>query len=152
MTKTDLINKISEKIKLIRTEYGFSQDKMAEIIGISKKTLVQIEKERKTLSWTAVCAVCAIFRESEILKMILSDDPVEIIEVFALQNTIKPKNPTMGGKLWWATSKKKGNYILQQNKISGHYRIINSNNMRLCSSFDKNEILKKFNEITEVNL
>lgn len=31
-------------IKLIRTEAGLTQDRTAEMIGISKKTLVQVEK------------------------------------------------------------------------------------------------------------
>ncbi len=37
MEKEDFINLISEKMKLVRTEQSFSQDKMSEILGISKK-------------------------------------------------------------------------------------------------------------------
>ncbi|PFB11956.1 helix-turn-helix domain-containing protein, partial [Bacillus cereus] len=42
MNKELIIELISMKIKLIRTEKGYTQDKMAEVLGISKKTLVQI--------------------------------------------------------------------------------------------------------------
>jgi DNA-binding XRE family transcriptional regulator len=147
MDKKDLTIKVSEKLKLIRTEYNYSQDKMAEIIGLSKKTLVQIEKERQLLSWIATCAVCAIFRESEILKMTIGDDPIEILEVVAHNTMINPKNPTFGGKIWLENIKNNNKFIIQQNIVSGHYRIIDTNNKRWYSSFDKEEILKKFEEL-----
>ena len=37
MTREEFIKKVDEKIRLIRTEKGYTQDKMADIIGISKK-------------------------------------------------------------------------------------------------------------------
>ena len=46
MTRLEFINKVDGKVRLIRTEKGYTQDKMAEILGISKKTLIQVEKER----------------------------------------------------------------------------------------------------------
>lgn len=61
LTKDDLAVIVSNKIRLIRSEYNFSQEKMAETLGISKKTLVQIEKGRNTASWTMVIAICGIF-------------------------------------------------------------------------------------------
>jgi DNA-binding XRE family transcriptional regulator len=36
MEKEQFIKLMDEKVKLIRTEYGLSQDKMAETLGISK--------------------------------------------------------------------------------------------------------------------
>jgi DNA-binding XRE family transcriptional regulator len=41
-TFTDLIQ---TKFKMVRIEAGYTQDTMAQTIGLSKKTLVQIEKE-----------------------------------------------------------------------------------------------------------
>ncbi len=49
MNREAFIKIMNGKIKLIRTEYGLTQDKMALILGISKKTLIEIEKNRK--SW-----------------------------------------------------------------------------------------------------
>ncbi len=46
MNREEIIMLVSDKLRLIRTEAGYTQDKMAEIIGVSKKTLVQIEKGR----------------------------------------------------------------------------------------------------------
>jgi DNA-binding XRE family transcriptional regulator len=49
MNKNEFIKLLDGKLKLIRTEYGLTQDKMASVLGISKKTLVEIEKNRKSL-------------------------------------------------------------------------------------------------------
>jgi DNA-binding XRE family transcriptional regulator len=48
---------------------------MAEIQGISKKTLVQIEKGRQEAGWSQVVAVWALFQESQILQHVLGGDP-----------------------------------------------------------------------------
>jgi Predicted transcriptional regulators len=47
MGKKQFVKLMDEKLKLIRTEYGLTQDKMALILGISKKTLIEIEKTEK---------------------------------------------------------------------------------------------------------
>ncbi len=44
MNKDHTIELISTKIKLIRTEKRYTQDKMAEILGISKKRLFKLRK------------------------------------------------------------------------------------------------------------
>ena len=43
MHRDQLIALISDKLKLIRTEKQFTQDQMSDLLGLSKKTLVQIE-------------------------------------------------------------------------------------------------------------
>ncbi len=37
---------VSVQLKKIRSERGYTQEKMADVIGLSKKSLVQIEKGR----------------------------------------------------------------------------------------------------------
>ena len=60
MKQKEFLDLMDSKLKLIRTEYCLTQDKMAAVIGLSKKTLVEIEKGRRSLSWSAaVAANCA---------------------------------------------------------------------------------------------
>ena len=47
MDKQEFIELVNSKLKLIRVENDLSQEKMSEVIGLSKKTLVEIEKGRK---------------------------------------------------------------------------------------------------------
>ena len=91
MEKQTLIRVVSEKMRLLRNEYHFSQEKMAETIGVSKKTLIQIEKERTLASWSTIISVCALFRKSEILQMTLGDDPLPIIEAISFEKMLLPK-------------------------------------------------------------
>ncbi|WP_100404012.1 helix-turn-helix transcriptional regulator, partial [Bacillus sp. FJAT-42315] len=101
MDKQQVNELLSGKLKLIRTEKGYTQDKMSEVLGMSKKTLVQIEKGRTLAGWTTVVALCALFRESEILQGCLGDDPVEMVETIAHNSISTPKEKTMGGRVWW---------------------------------------------------
>ncbi|WP_066503814.1 helix-turn-helix transcriptional regulator [Abyssisolibacter fermentans] len=147
MNKSELIDLLSSKIKLIRIENNFTQDEMSNIIGVSKKSLVEIEKGRKKLSWSLLAAICAIFRESEILKMTLGDDPVELISLIALEKFLEPKKHTIGGKIWWKDILSNDKFTLQQNIVSGHYRILDSKKRRWYSSMNKIFIEKKYNEL-----
>lgn len=147
LTKETLQEIVSKKIRLLRSEYNFSQDKMAEVLGVSKKTLIQIEKERSKASWTLVMAICGLFRESEILKMTLGEDPIELVETIIFKNVAVPRNITGGGKAWWKNIEAKGKFKIQKNIITSHYRIIDGNNRRWYSTYDKEYAFQKFQEL-----
>ncbi|MDN4494353.1 helix-turn-helix domain-containing protein [Ureibacillus aquaedulcis] len=147
MEKEKFIRLISDRMKLVRTEQGFSQDKMAEMLGISKKTLVQIEKGRTPANWTTVIAFCALFNDSELLLSVIGDKPIYLIRLIANNSEDTPKEKTMGGMFWWKEIVEKGNFRLQQNVISNHYRILDENNYRWFSSFEKEEALKRLDEL-----
>ena len=147
MDKEYVTQLISLRIRMIRLEKGYSQDKMASIMGISKKTLVQIEKERILAGWSCVIAICALFRDSEILQSVLGDEPLEVIETIAHDVVNLPKDKSMGGKVWWKEISVKGNFRMQQNVISKHYRILDDKNYRLFSSFDEDDTNTRLNEL-----
>lgn len=142
MTKEDVIRIVSEKIKLIRVEKDYSQDKMADCLGVSKKTLVQIEKGRIVANWTVVVAVVALFQNSSTLRAILGNEPLEVIETIAHDFVDTPKELTMGGLIWWKEVKVKGKLKLQQNIVSKHYRILDDRDYRWYSTFNEEDALK----------
>ena len=144
MNRDDVIILISEKLKLVRIENDFTQEQMAEILGISKKTLVQIEKHRISAGWTTSVAVCALFRESNILQNTFGGDPLDVIELTAHDLIIRPKERTMGGYIWWRNLEEHEGYKLQQNVLSQHFRILDKENYRLFSSFDDKAIREKW--------
>ncbi len=147
MTKEELILLVSEKLKVIRAEAGYTQDRMASVIGVSKKTLVQIEKGRLVAGWTTIVAVCALFRSSETLMNSFGGDPLEVIEVVAREDIDYRKEKTLGGKIWWKEVNKDGGYILQQNIISNHYRILDEDYYRIYSTFDGKLAKTRMNEL-----
>lgn len=148
MTRDEIIFKVSEKIRLIRTEAGYTQDKMAEIIGISKKTLVQIEKGRAEAGWSTVVAVCALFRETETVRFLFGNEPLEVLETIAREGIDYRKEKTMGGKIWWREMSQQNGLLLQQNIISKHFRIIDEDHFRIYSSFDEASSQERFSELT----
>lgn len=140
MQREEFIKSVSSKLKLIRTEYGITQEVMSEMLGISKKTLVETEKGRRGLSWTEVIAVATVFEKSEVLQGIVGGDPSDIIHALAFEDRHIQYPPTMGGKVWWRLIDEKNGIRLQQNYVTGHYRLLDENDCRLISSFNRNEV------------
>lgn len=152
MTRDEIIEIVSEKIRIIRLESDYTQDKMAEIIGLSKKTLVQIEKGRMKAGWSTVVTVCALFRESETVRQLFGNEPLEVLEMVARDDIDIRKERTLGGKVWWKELNQKDGFILQQNIISQHFRIIDKEDYRIFSSFDEEAAILRFKEISRNKL
>ncbi len=140
MTQEEFTNMMSAKIKLIRTEYGLTQETMCDILGISKKSLVETEKGRRRLSWSEAALAASIFDKSEIVQNAFGGEASDIIRAIAFGHRDVKYPPTMGGKIWWRRISSKGGYVIQQNVVSGHYRLLDSNDCRLMSSFDRKEV------------
>lgn len=148
MDKEEFVAIIDSKLKLIRNEMDFTQDKMADVIGISKKTLVQIEKGRSSLGWMGAVTVCSIFKDSEILEITFGGDTQDIILSLAFENYERGHIPTMGGRIWWKDIEAKGDYKVQQNIITNHYRILDKDNRRITFSFELEYIMKRIKELS----
>lgn len=149
MTKESFIQIMDEKCKLIRTEFGCSQDKMAEILGISKKTLIQIEKGRSTLGWMGAVALCVIFSKSEIVLMTFGGPPEDVIMALAFGSGERQYTKTLGGKVWWSDMETAGSYKIQKNIVFQHYRILDGENRRICSSFEYENVRRRFEELIQ---
>ena len=146
MDRNEFIEHCNDKLKLIRTEYGYSQDKMSVIMGMSKKTLVEIEKGRSTLGWSGSVTLCTIFQNSEIISATFGGKPTDIIMALAFngKEPYEIYKKTLGGKVWWQDIENGKNGKIQQNIISRHYRILDNDDRRVCSSFDFEEIKEIF--------
>jgi len=143
MTREAFIAEMDRQVKLVRTEFGFTQDVMAKILGLSKKTLVEIEKGRSSLGWMGAVAFSALFANSQVLSGLLGGEASDMVLALAFQDT-KPVYPkTLGGKVWWRTVEQCGDYRIQQNIISQHYRVLDQDDGRVCSSFDLEEIHRR---------
>lgn len=149
MDKQELIQLVNEKLKLIRIENDLSQDKMSEIIGLSKKTLIEIEKGRRSLTWAGAVCVVTLFEDSDIIQMTFGDDINEIIKTIAFTHYNNSFPKTLGGKLWWQQIRELNGYKIQQHVLSQHYRILNKENHRICFSFELDEIEKRFIEVSK---
>lgn len=148
MKREDIVALLSERLKLVRTEFGFSQQDMAYILGLSKKTLLEIEKGRNQLSWTASVALVAIFSHSDIIRNGVGDEPLEVIRTMVLSNLDTPREKTLGGRVWWREIISNDSFRVQQNLVSGHFRILDLQNRRWHSSLSRDYVLGKFRELS----
>jgi DNA-binding XRE family transcriptional regulator len=149
LSREEIIAMVSEKLRLIRTEAGYTQDKMADIIGVSKKTLVQIEKGRVLANWSTAVSICALFRETETVQFLFGNEPLEVLETVAREGIDYRKMKTLGGRIWWRVVSSKNGFVLQQNILSKHYRILDEKNYRIFSSFDEKLSRQRFKELTK---
>jgi DNA-binding XRE family transcriptional regulator len=149
LNRDEIIRIVSDKLRLIRTEAGYTQDKMAEIIGVSKKTLVQIEKGRVLAGWSTVVTICALFRETETVQFLFGNEPLEVLETVAREGIDYRRMKTFGGRIWWREVSRKNGFILQQNILSKHFRILDDKHYRVYSSFDEKQSKIRFKELTK---
>ena len=149
MERERFIAEMDELLKLVRIEYGLTQEAMAGALGISKKTLIQVEKGRSSLGWTGAVALAAVFSGSQVLSDHWGGDCADMIPALAFAGA-HPKWPrTMGGKVWWHTVEANGAYRVQQNLLSRHYRILDEENRRVFSSFQMEEVRERLASLTE---
>ena len=135
MKRDEFIAMMSRSVKLVRAEYGLNQDKMAHCLGISKKTLVEIEKERTLIGWTGAAALAVIFSDSTVLQNSFGGEMSDMIKALAFEGTPIKYPRSMGGKLWWRIIEENERWKIQQNYISQHYRLLTNDNRCVFSSF-----------------
>ena len=140
MNRSEFVLRMNALCKLVRTEYNLTQEKMAFILGISKKTLVESEKGRRNLGWTECALLAMTFSESTVLQNEFGGDIQDMVQSIAFEDMHVSYPYTMGGKVWWKTVEEEGGFRIQQNLVSGHYRILNAENQRLMSSFSLTEV------------
>lgn len=139
MEKEQFVSIMDDKIKQIRIEYGLTQEKMAPILGISKKTLVEIEKKRKSLGWTGSVALASVFSDSKILNEAIGGSISDVIITVAFRDTKVTYPKTWGGEIWWKTIEEKHGNRIQQNMVSRHYRVLDQKDRRLHATFNFEE-------------
>ena len=108
---------------------------------------MEIEKGRSSLGWTGAVALCAIFSGSQVLSGLLGGEAGDMVRALAFRD-LRPTYPkTMGGRVWWRFVETVGPYTVQQNILSQHYRALDREDGRVCSSFDLEEVRQRLREL-----
>jgi len=144
MKKTDFCTKVQRILEDLRKDINMTQEEMAYTIGLSKKTLIQIEKERSLLKWAEAVTFVSIFSEHDIVKSVFGDEVTEIIQLIAIQKPSRRQLKTMGGESWWKTLITKEGFRIQQHKISRHFRILDQEDYRIFFTYSKSEVSTEF--------
>ena len=63
INKEDLTKKMSENLMVLRNKLRLKQAELAEKVGISRQTLLEIEKGKRAMQWNVFLGFLAVFRE-----------------------------------------------------------------------------------------
>lgn len=64
-TKDLLIAKMVENLTVFRAKLGLTQAELAEIAGISRQTILSIEKKQRGMTWNMFLSLLYIFKTNE---------------------------------------------------------------------------------------
>ncbi len=146
MTKNQFCKSVQSILERLRKKEGLTLEEMALTLGLSKKTLIQIEKERTQLKWPEAVTFVSIFQSHEIVQSLFGDEVIDIVQSIAILKPPKRQLKTLGGESWWRTLNSQEGYRLQQHKISKHLRILDQENYRVFFTYSKSDALHEFNK------
>ena len=146
--REEFIGTCDVKVRLVRTEADLTQEEMAYALGISKKTLVDIEKGRRTLGWTGSVALCAVFPNSDVISAAFGGSPAEMIPALARTGQPIPQ-PESSGNPWWQVVAENETFTIEQNIISQHFRLLTKDRLKVAASFDIDDLIPLFSGQTK---
>lgn len=86
-TKDLLVERMTENLVVLRAKLGITQAELADIAGMSRQTILAIEKKQRTMTWNTFLSLLFIFsvnKDTEALLNlfeILTDELTEYITV-----------------------------------------------------------------------
>ncbi len=121
MTRESFIALCDRKEKLVRNELGYSQEKMSSLLGVSKKTLVEIEKWRSSLGWQGACTLCTLFQNTREITLTFGTDIPALLQAMTEDAAFLP--PVESPHAQWIPILDLGENKIEQNTASQLYRL-----------------------------
>lgn len=142
MTRESFIALCDRKEKLVRNELGYSQEKMSALLGLSKKTLVEIEKWRSSLGWQGAVTLCTLFQNTTAITLTFGSDIPALLR--ALSEDAAYLQPVESPYAAWVPILELDGKIIEQNAASQLYRL-RAEGETLAASFELAELRKRMN-------
>jgi DNA-binding XRE family transcriptional regulator len=64
INKDEFMAKMAENLMVLRNKLQLKQTELAGKVGISRQTLLEIEKKKRPMSWNTFLALLTVFREN----------------------------------------------------------------------------------------
>ncbi|MBQ8600839.1 MAG: transcriptional regulator [Clostridia bacterium] len=140
MNREQFISLCNRKEKLVRNELGYSQEKMSVLLGLSKKTLVEIEKWRASLGWQGAVTLCTLFQNTREITLAFGNDIPALLR--AMTEEAAYLSPFESPYSKWVTVLNKDGRTIEQNTASQLYRL-REKGETVASSFELAELRKR---------
>lgn len=72
---------MADRLPVLRKVMGFSQQELADIVGMSRSTITKVEGKRQELPWSTYLALLLIFRENSETNLLLRTFEIDTDEV-----------------------------------------------------------------------
>ena len=101
-TKELLVDRMTENLVVLRAKLGITQAELADIAGMSRQTILAIEKKQRTMTWNTFLSLLFIFSVNKnteaLLKLfeILTDELIEAGFVRELISKIQTQRKETG--------------------------------------------------------
>ncbi len=140
MTRESFIALCDRKEKLVRNELKLSQEKMSALLGVSKKTLVEIEKWRSSLGWQGAVTLCTLFQNTHEITITFGSDIPSLLRALSEDAAFLPPVETPHAR--WVEILKLSEHTIEQNSASQLYRLRKGEAI-LASAFELSELRKR---------
>ena len=70
--KDRLIQNMTENLPMLRTRLGFTQEELAEKIGVSRSTVLSIENKKREMTWNTFLSLVLLFIKNENTNKLLN--------------------------------------------------------------------------------
>lgn len=142
MTRESFIALCDRKEKLVRNELGYSQEKMSTLLGLSKKTLVEIEKWRSSLGWQGAVTLCTLFQNTREITLTFGSDVPALLRALTEDAAYLP--PVESPYSTWVPILAIGEKTIEQNSASQLYRL-RQGGETLAAAFELADLRKRMN-------
>ena len=86
--KMELIRNLVRNLPVLRAKFGITQEKLGELVGLSRQSIAMIENGTRKLSWTNYLAIVYVFSLNEETRGLMCQLDATTEE---LENKIKNK-------------------------------------------------------------
>ena len=72
INKEKLIENMTDNLVMLRSRLGYTQEELADKIGLSRSTIFAIENKRNNMTWTVFLALMLVFSKHEETNKLLN--------------------------------------------------------------------------------
>lgn len=77
MVKEELIDNMTENLPVLRAKLNMTQEDLANKIGLSRGTIISIENNKRTMTWSTFMSLVLLFSYNDRTKALL-----EVMDIF----------------------------------------------------------------------
>ena len=88
LNRKRLIKNMTDNLPMLRTRLGFTQEELAEKIGVSRSTVLSIENKKRQMTWNTLLSLMLVFTKNEATNKLLN-----VLEIYTdeFNNFIKDR-------------------------------------------------------------